>query len=78
MKQIVVAMRERMRSINELEPGDYVKGMDNQLHKIKSIWGVSGGRLAPPSKGGFGCETEDGQSISMWQARGYFKKEDVE
>lgn len=69
-----------MASIDELIPGDFVKGPDHQWHKIKSIWGVterpgtSYKSLAPPSQGGFGVITEDGLSIDMWHARAYAKR----
>jgi hypothetical protein len=66
-------------SVTELKLGDYVKALDGTLHKIKEIWGVSAeGRLAKPSEGGFGCVTEDGLSISMWDAAAYHKATDVE
>ena len=50
-----------------------VKG---HVRKIASKWGIDGdGHLAPPSEGGFGVVTEDGQRVSMFQASGYSKEE---
>ncbi len=62
-------------TIQDMVPGDFVKYQDKLL-EIKSIWGVSPeGWLAKPSEGGFGVVTTDGQTITMWQAQAYYKRE---
>lgn len=67
------------RSITEVGPGDYVKVGDNYYEKIESISGVgSDGRLNKPSEGGFSVTTESGRTVSMWSARSYHKKEDMQ
>jgi len=65
-------------SIHDMEPGDYVKGIEGSFFKIKSIYGVNNGRVAKPSEGGFGIITEDGRNISMWQAGSYHKAKDID
>jgi|SRR5277367_5300502 len=46
-----------------------------KLHHIASKWGMSvGDRLAKPSQGGFGCVTDTGERISMWDAEMYFQE----
>lgn len=43
-----------------------------QVVKIASKWGIDGeGHLAKPSEGGFGVVTENGERISMFEARLY-------
>jgi len=49
----------------------YARG---KVHRIASKWGIDGRHLAKPSEGGFGCVTEDGQRISMWDAFGYYQE----
>lgn len=67
------------RSINEMEPGDYVRGTNNVLYKIHDVWGISKrGRLAKPSWGGFWVETESGGRIGMFEAKAYYKATDKE
>lgn len=71
-------MESSSRSINEMEPGDYVK-TEFGFEKIADIWGISKkGRLAKPSWGGFWVELEDGSKVDMWHARGYYKATDQE
>lgn len=44
--------------------------------KIVRKHGISAeGRLAKPSEGGFSVTTSDGQTVSMWDAKGYGKDE---
>jgi hypothetical protein len=44
-------------------------------YRIASKWGMSPGeRLAKPSQGGFGCVTDTGLRISMWDAEAYFEE----
>ncbi len=67
------------RDIHEMERGDYVQKMDGSLHKVHDVWGISKyGRLAKPSLGGFWIETDEGNKIGMFEARAYFKKEDLD
>lgn len=48
-------------------------------HKIVSVYGVDhNGHLARPSEGGFGVRTEDGLTVSMWDAGSYHKASEVE
>lgn len=48
---------------------------NDKILEINEKWGIKNGKtLAPPSEGGFGCTTVDGQRITMWQASGYFKR----
>jgi hypothetical protein len=43
------------------------------MHRIASKWGIGAdGRLAKPSEGGFGCITDAGERIDMWQAERYY------
>ena len=45
------------------------------LYHIRSKWGVDpGNHLAKPSDGGFGCITDTGERISMWDAESYFRE----
>jgi hypothetical protein len=45
--------------------------------KIASKWGIRpDGRLAPPSQGGFGVFTEDGERISMMEAHSYWREDE--
>lgn len=47
-----------------------------RLKKIASTWGISeSGRVASPKAGGFGVITEDGEEVSMYEARAYFREE---
>jgi hypothetical protein len=65
------------RAIQEMKPGDFVKTLDGEFKEIASIYGMDeNGHLEPPSRGGFGVITTDGSNITMWDARGYFKKDD--
>lgn len=50
----------------------HVKTLDGQVRRIREKWGVNGRQLEPPSKGGFGVITEDGERITMWQAQAYY------
>jgi hypothetical protein len=46
-----------------------------KMHRIVSKWGISvANRLAKPSEGGFGCITDTGERISMWDAERYFRE----
>jgi hypothetical protein len=46
----------------------------HEVFKIASKWGIDAeGRLAKPSEGGFGCVTESGTRISMWEAWRYYR-----
>lgn len=69
-----------MSSIHDMQPGDYVKVISHKIEykKISSIYGVDNGKLAPPSKGGFGVICEDGTNVSMWQANSYHKSQEIE
>lgn len=59
----------------DIYQAEYVLTQDNGLKEIKFKWGVGPGRaLAPPSKGGFGVVCENGQTVTMWQAKLYFKR----
>jgi hypothetical protein len=42
--------------------------------RIASKWGIDGRHLAKPSEGGFGCVTETGERVSMWDAFAYFQE----
>lgn len=54
----------------------HVKTKNGQIKKIASTWGIDKeGHLAKPSEGGFGVITEDGQRVSMYDARSYLKEE---
>lgn len=65
-------------SIRDMESGDFVKGEGQRYYEIDRTYGVSSdGRLAKPSEGGFGVVTKGGRNISMWNAHGYCKKEDL-
>lgn len=67
-----------MSSIQDMEPGDFVKVGSNDFAEISSISGVSSnGRLAKPSEGGFSVITKEGRRASMWEARAYCKKDDL-
>jgi hypothetical protein len=53
----------------------HVVSKDGEMHRIASKWGISPeGRLAKPSEGGFGCITERGERIDMWQAQTYYQE----
>lgn len=68
-----------MNDIRDMQPGDYVKTGRARYEKIAAIHGVSpGGALAKPSAGGFSVTTESGKRVSMWQARSYHKKHEIE
>jgi hypothetical protein len=44
-----------------------------KVYRIASKWGISAAsRLAKPSQGGFGCITDTGKRVSMWEAEGYY------
>jgi hypothetical protein len=44
-----------------------------KVYRIASKWGISAASgLAKPSNGGFGCITDTGERISMWEAERYF------
>lgn len=50
------------------------RGTIKRTYRILSKFGVGPGRiLAPPSKGGFGVETEIGK-LSMWQVDSYWRE----
>lgn len=51
----------------------HVKIGSGEIKRIRSKWGVDGQILEPPSKGGFGVVTDDGDRITMWKARAYYK-----
>lgn len=54
----------------------HVRTKDGTIHKIDYKWGIDKkGRLSKPSEGGFGCYTEDGRRVSMWDAMEYYKEE---
>ena len=58
----------------DVREAQYVMGLDLVVRKIKAKWGISKeGHLEKPSKGGFGCVTEDAIIIDMWHAQMYFK-----
>jgi hypothetical protein len=59
----------------DITEATHVKGPDGVIEKIIEKWGVDGRKLAAPSKGGFGVKTESGRSISMWEARRYYKED---
>jgi len=60
-----------------MKPGDYVK-VNGRLEKISSVYGVdSNGHLNKPSEGGFGVKTESGKTVTMWEAEGYVKADEV-
>ncbi|GEM_PF-4615613 len=64
-----------MVDIREIEPGDYVKGMDGQLHEITHVvGGVEKGKPLPKI---WEVETTDGLTIDMYHAYAYLKKEEV-
>jgi len=64
--------------MTDVRDATHVKTRDGRWHKIAQKWGISKeGYLEPPSRGGFGVTTTDGQSVSMWDAMAY-KKEDNE
>lgn len=49
--------------------------VNGRIEKITSKFGIdSEGRLAKPSEGGFGVQTESGKTVSMWQAQAYLKE----
>jgi hypothetical protein len=44
-----------------------------KIERIAKTWGIDAeGRLAKPSKGGFGVITESGERVGMMDAEGYF------
>jgi hypothetical protein len=44
-----------------------------KVHHIASKWGISvSERLAKHSQGGFGCITDTGERVSMWEAEAYY------
>jgi hypothetical protein len=46
-----------------------------KVYRITSKWGIdAASRLAKPSQGGFGCITDTGERVSMWDAEHYFKE----
>lgn len=48
------------------------------LKKIKAKYGIrEDGTLRPPSEGGFGCVTEDGETVTMMQAISYWREPNV-
>lgn len=51
----------------------HVKTESGEIKRIRSKWGVNGQTLEPPSKGGFGVVTDDGDHITMWKALAYYK-----
>lgn len=63
-----------MRDIREMEPGDFVKighGRYEEIAKIEG--GVTPNGPLPRS---WTIKTKSGLTVSMWQARAYFKKDD--
>lgn len=58
----------------DVREATHVKCPNGQIERIVEKIGIShDGRLAKPSEGGFAVRTETGQTVSMWQARAYFK-----
>lgn len=53
----------------------HVQTLDGKLHRIVQKWGIDAhGRLFKPSEGGFGCFTDTGERVSMWEAKSYFRE----
>jgi hypothetical protein len=53
----------------------HIETRDRRIHRIAEKWGVGPDRrLAKPSEGGFGCITDTGERISMWDAVGYYQE----
>lgn len=52
----------------------HVKVRDrDEIEKIASKWGIKDNAvLAKPSEGGFGCVTERGERVTMWEAHSYY------
>lgn len=70
-------MPETVRSIRDMQPGDFVKTASGRYEEIQSVHGVNeDGTLAKPSEGGFWVTTKSGEKIDMWQAKRYYKKGD--
>lgn len=59
----------------DVREATHVRLADGSTEKIASTWGIQDGRLAPPSKGGFGVVTETGKRIEMWTADSYWRDE---
>ena len=60
----------------DVREATHVVTKDRRKLKIASKWGIdSEGRLAKPSEGGFGCVTETGERVSMWDAWAYEKED---
>lgn len=50
--------------------------VNGRIERIVSKFGInSQGHLAKPSEGGFGVITENGKTVSMWEAQSYFKED---
>jgi hypothetical protein len=44
-----------------------------KMHRVARKWGIgANGRFAKPSEGGFGCITDTGERIDMYQAERYY------
>jgi hypothetical protein len=66
-------MLEKMVNVDQ---ATHVKLKDGTVERIKSTWGIDqNGRLAPPSKGGFGVVTESGKRVGMFEALAYYKRQ---
>lgn len=62
-----------------VENATHVKS-GGKIEKIASKWGIGKNEhgyatYAKPSEGGFGCVTENGRRVSMWDAQEYLQEE---
>jgi hypothetical protein len=63
----------------DVHAATHIEDRQGKVHRIASKWGIDEHRhLAKPSEGGFGCVTEAGERISMWDARAYYQEEQAE
>lgn len=65
-----------MKTPCEIREATHVVDRAGVEHRIASKWGIDDqGHLAKPSQGGFGCVTESGERISMYDANQYLREE---
>jgi hypothetical protein len=63
-------MEDRDMEKCDVRDATHVK-VRGDMKRIRSKWGIDKGVLAPPSKGGFGVITEEGEVVDMWTAEEY-------
>jgi len=60
----------------DVHQATHIEDREGRVHRIASKWGIDeDGHLAKPSEGGFGCITDTGERVSMWEARAYYQED---